>query len=146
METELTKVLRQLMANTFFMYYKAHAIHWNMTGIEFPQYHDWFSDAYEGLFGSVDAYAEYIRAMGAKAPSKIADLATMVAGENLNDTDSLMSMIAKFDADNNKMIQMLKAAGPVAANASEWAIENFFAERLDHHQKMGWQLRAIMGS
>lgn len=143
---ELTQVLRQLMANTFFMYFKAHAIHWNLTGIEFAQYHDWFSDAYEGLFGSLDAYAEYLRAIGVKAPARIADLATLAGPENLSEGDSLMAMVAKFDADNTKMIQMLKTAGPIAASASEWAIENFFAERLEHHQKMGWQLRAVMGS
>ena len=143
---ELTQVLRQLMANTFFMYYKAHAIHWNLTGIEFPQYHDWFSDAYEGLFGSLDSYAEYLRAIGVKAPARIADLSTLAGAENLSENDSLMAMVAKFDADNAKMIQMLKVAVPVAAAASEWAIENFLAERLEHHQKMGWQLRAAMGA
>lgn len=143
---ELTQVLRQLMANTFFMYYKAHAIHWNLTGIEFQQYHEWFSDAYEGLFGSLDSYAEYMRSLGVKAPSKISELAALAGTENLNEADSLLTMVAKFDADNSKMIQMLKTAVPVASQASEWAIENFLAERLDHHQKMGWQLRAVMGS
>jgi len=143
---ELIQVLRQLMANTFFMYYKAHAIHWNLTGIEFAQYHDWFSDAYEGLFGSLDAYAEYMRAVGVKAPAKIADLAALAGVENLSENDSLIVMVSKFDSDNAKMIQMLKLAVPVAAAASEWAIENFLAERLEHHQKMGWQLRAVMNS
>lgn len=143
---DLTQVLRQLMANTFFMYYKAHAIHWNLTGIEFPQYHDWFSDAYEGLFGSLDLYAENLRAVGVKAPARIADLAALAGAENLTETDSLIVMVSKFDSDNTKMIQMLKAAVPVAAEASEWAIENFLAERLEHHQKMSWQLRAVMNS
>lgn len=143
---ELTQVLRQLLANTFFMYYKAHAIHWNLTGIEFAQYHDWFSDAYEGLFGSLDSYAEYLRSIGVKAPAKIADLASLAGPENLTEADSLIVMVSKFDSDNTKMIQMLKLAVPVAAAASEWAIENFLAERLEHHQKMSWQLRAVMNS
>ena len=146
METNLVQTLRQLMSSTFFMYYKAHAIHWNMTGIEFPQYHEWFGDAYEALFGSIDEYAEFLRSVGVKAPARIADLAALAGPENLSETDSLMAMIAKFDADNTRMIQMLKTAGPVAAAASEWSIENFFADRLGHHQKMNWQLRAIMGS
>lgn len=146
MNSDLVSVLRQLLANTFFLYYKAHAIHWNMTGIEFPQYHLWFGDAYDALFDAVDPYAEYIRSLGAKAPARIADLAAVAGAENLTETDALPAMIAKFDADNAKMISMLKAAGPVAAGASEWAIENFLADRLDHHQKMAWQLRAIMGS
>jgi len=59
---QLQLALKKVLADTFGMYFKAHAYHWNVVGPDFSQYHDFFGKLYEELFGAVDAIAEHIRA------------------------------------------------------------------------------------
>jgi starvation-inducible DNA-binding protein len=51
---ELTTALKILQANVTVMYYKTHQYHWNLEGIEFTQYHDFFGDLYQDVYNSID--------------------------------------------------------------------------------------------
>ena len=41
MET-LQDIMKKLLADTFALYLKCHQYHWNVEGINFPQYHECF--------------------------------------------------------------------------------------------------------
>ena len=66
--------LRIALANTFFMYFKAHTYHWNVEGLNFNDYHGYFGGLYEELFDAVDPLAEHIRTAGGYAPVSVAAL------------------------------------------------------------------------
>ena len=66
--TQLIDKLKELLASTFSLYLKAHNYHWNVTGPNFAQYHEFFGDFYEEVHGSVDTTAEEIRKLGGFAP------------------------------------------------------------------------------
>ena len=141
---KLVDSLRSIMASTFFLYYKAHAIHWNVEGIEFPQYHHFFDELYNSLHSAVDPIAEHIRALNVKAPATIAQLqALMGKADQMNDNSSLGDMLLFFDADNNRLIELLKMGISNAGTAGEPAVQNFLQDRLDAHQKLGWMIRSV---
>ena len=71
---ELITAVRLALGNTFFMYYKTHAYHWNIEGIEFSQYHDFFQGIYEDLYGAVDPTSENLRKLDTYAPISIMEL------------------------------------------------------------------------
>ena len=56
--------LRVALADTFVMYSHAHIAHWNITGPDFHDKHEFLSDIYEDLFDAVDGIAERIRSHG----------------------------------------------------------------------------------
>jgi len=60
---ELIDQMKVVLADTFAMYLKAHMFHWNVTGPNFPQLHEFFGDLYEELHGAVDPIAEQIRTL-----------------------------------------------------------------------------------
>ena len=71
---ELIAALRLALGNTFFMYYKTQAYHWNVEGMFFNQYHDFFGDIYAEVYGAVDPTAENLRKLGVYAPISIMEL------------------------------------------------------------------------
>lgn len=139
----MVNAMRVVLSSTFHMYFKAHAIHWNVEGINFPQYHDFFGDTYEELHGIVDRIAEYIRILGEKAPATLNSLSVKQPNDTMNENDSLDAMIFSFSSDNERIIVILREGIKCAGACNEPAIENFLQERLDYHQKLAWKLRVI---
>ena len=58
---ELKQALKQAFANSFAFYLKAHYFHWNVEGMLFSQFHDFFGNIYQEVYASIDPFAENIR-------------------------------------------------------------------------------------
>ena len=65
---ELVQSLKVSLANHYAFYLKAHYYHWNVTGPNFPQYHEFLENIYTEVYGVVDKIAEEIRVLDAYAP------------------------------------------------------------------------------
>jgi starvation-inducible DNA-binding protein len=139
----IINAMRILLSSTFHMYYKAHAIHWNVEGINFSQYHEFFRDKYKELHSAVDTIAEFIRILGEKAPATLSKLSVKQPNDNMNENDSLDGMIVSFNADNDRIIEITRDAIKCAGACDEPAVQNFLQDRLDYHQKLSWMLRSI---
>lgn len=142
---ELISTTRQCLGNTFVMYFKTHGFHWNIEGIHFSQYHDFFAGIYEDLYGAVDPFAEEIRALGAYAPKNLNEIykyATIVESDIVG--DSLRDMLITLEKDNLLIIASLTKAFDLATKLGKQGLANFIADRLDSHEKHGWQIRASL--
>ena len=60
----IAKSLSQVLADTYVLYLKTHAYHWNVTGPLFSSLHTLFEGQYNDLHDAADALAERIRALG----------------------------------------------------------------------------------
>lgn len=139
---ELRVALRKVLSDTFVMYFKSHAFHWNVEGMFFPQFHEFFGNLYEELHGAVDTIAEHIRAVDGYAPTSLSDIMSMkTIGEEELVTDP-KTMISSLITDNNLVIISLMQAFQEAEKVSEIGLANFLQDRIDIHQKHGWMLKA----
>jgi starvation-inducible DNA-binding protein len=142
---ELIASLRKCHANTFVMYFKAHAFHWNVEGIHFSQYHDFFADLYSDLYGAIDPLAENIRKLEAYAPTGLNDLYSVTSiNESSVTGDSVKEMLQSLVIDNSTIIACLNESFDLASKASKQGLADFIAGRMDIHEKHGWQLRASL--
>jgi starvation-inducible DNA-binding protein len=139
---DLITTLRTLLAQTVYAYYKAHQSHWNVTGADFPQYHEFLEDVYEALFEAIDGIGEIIRSLGFKAPATLATLATMQPVDPATEDDALPAMITQLKATNDLIITTLRQG--ISQATVEPAVQNFLQDRLMYHQKLGWMLTAIL--
>ena len=57
----LAETLKTLLATSYALSIKAQHFHWNVEGPDFPQYHEFFGNYYEEVYGSIDKLAEIIR-------------------------------------------------------------------------------------
>jgi starvation-inducible DNA-binding protein len=139
---ELRVALRKVLSDTFVMYFKSHAFHWNVEGMFFPQFHDFFGDLYEELHGAVDTIAEHIRAVDGYAPTSLSDIISMKTLSEEGLVTNPKSMISSLITDNNLIIISLMQAFQEAEKVSEIGLANFLQDRIDIHQKHGWMLKA----
>jgi len=139
----LQLALRKVLADTFGMYFKAHAYHWNVVGPDFSQYHDFFGKLYEELFGAVDSIAEHIRAIDGMAPN---NLSMLKNDSSLSDTNPVaaMDMFNDLLVTNNLVLVSLMRAYQLADDADELGLANFLQDRIDIHQKHGWMIKATL--
>jgi starvation-inducible DNA-binding protein len=141
---ELVQYLRECLANTFVMYFKAHQFHWNVEGPNFPQYHSFLGDLYEELHGAVDPIAEQIRTLDQYAPTSIAAMLAMSAVVESLSTAQPREMFASLNNDNDIVLLTLTKAYQKAEELGQLGISNFLQDRLTVHEKHGWMLRATI--
>lgn len=139
----LQLALRKVLADTFGMYFKAHAYHWNVVGPDFSQYHDFFGKLYEELFGAVDTIAEHIRAIDGMAPNNLSMLTNETSLSDTNPTKA-MDMFNDLLMANNLVLVSLMRAYQLADDADELGLANFLQDRIDVHQKHGWMIKATL--
>lgn len=127
------------------MYFKAHSFHWNVEGVHFSQYHDFFGDLYQELHSAVDPLAEEMRALGAYAPTTLTEMyskkTVSEAGIVGNEVRVMLSMLQE---DNEEIIKNLNEAFDMADQAGEQGLADFLAGRIDCHKKHGWMIRASL--
>ena len=139
----LADTLTKVLADTVVFYFKAHSFHWNVTGSNFPQYHEFFGNVYEQVYGNVDRLAEEIRALGSMAPKNLAALiAVSSLTENREDLDA-MSMISALSSDNQKILGGLIACQKMAEASNQVGLANYLQDLYDAHKKLAWMLSAI---
>ena len=135
--------LKVLMANQTFAYFKVHTYHWNVEGIEFSQFHDFYSDLYTDLYNAIDPIAENIRKLGEYTPLSMSELYNYkTVEENTSRIDLIRDQLATLIVDNDKLIESLNKVFDLATAQKNQGLANFIADRLDTHAKHGWMLRA----
>ena len=142
----LISALRQLQSSVFIYYTKAHGYHWNVEGILFDQFHEFFSDIYNDAWASVDTYAEWVRIFGAFAEFNVANVSAESAVKydlDMNVNNPIM-MLKSLSASNDQIISQLKSAINIADGANEQGVGNFFQDRLTVHEKFRWQINASL--
>lgn len=141
---EIYEPLKRAFADTYAFYVKAQNYHWNVEGPMFSMYHEFFGNLYEEVGGSIDRFAEEIRAQGAYAPgafSRFIELATIKDDDTIN-TPGVM--ISNLYSDNMIVYASIKAARDVADQYGENGLVNFLEERMDQHKKHAWMLRSYL--
>lgn len=141
---ELHKAAKVAFASTFSFYLKAHNFHWNITGPDFLEYHDLFGKIYEEVYGSIDDFAEKIRAMDTFVPASFSRFSMLTQVDDETNILSQDAMLVELAQDNEKMIRLLKMVFQTSEANQEFGFSDFIAGRIDAHQKHGWMLKASL--
>jgi starvation-inducible DNA-binding protein len=141
---QLLEKLKVLLATNFSFYLKLHFFHWNVTGPNFPQYHEFFGDLYEEVFAANDSIAEHIRAAKGFAPGSLSRFIDLTLIKDQTDVVPAQQMISIAIQDNDKVIDALTQAFLAAEQNSEHGLANFLQDRIDIHKKHAWMLRSTL--
>lgn len=141
-ESPLAQQLSSMLGRVVAFYFKSHAAHWNVEGVDFAQYHDLFGQIYTDVHTSVDGWAENIRKLGAAAPGSLFEFGMNQTPETRSETASAGSLARELIADNAALIAEMKRVFKTADEADEQGVADFIAARIDIHQKWQWFLSA----
>lgn len=141
---KLQQAIKIAFASEFSFYLKAHNYHWNVTGPMFPQLHDLFGKIYEEVYGSIDQFAEEIRALGTFVPASYTRFSMLSAVSDETDIPPAESMLRELLDDSDKMNKILKICFDLATANGQEGLADFVAGRMDAHKKHSWMLRSTL--
>ena len=136
--------LKTLLATEYAFVIKAQNFHWNVEGPAFVQYHQFFGNIYNEVYGIIDQTAEYIRTLDVYTPGsfeRFSELSVIVGQTKI---PRAMLMIQELLDDNAAILDILTQTFQSATQENNEGIANFIAERLDAHNKHAWQLRSLL--
>lgn len=139
----LINEMKRLLANTFALYLKAQNYHWNVTGPNFAQYHEFFGSLYEEVHGSIDSTAEEIRKLGSFAPGSFSRYSELADIEDETSIPESAIMFARLARDNDILIQNLYNARQTAEEIGAFGTVNYLEGRIDVHEKHAWMLKSF---
>jgi len=142
---KLIASLKVALGNTFTMYFKAHSYHWNVEGMFFTQFHDFFGDIYQDVYGAVDPLAEELRKLDAYAPISLMEIyGYKTIMEDSAKPDTATEMVMNLLTANTEVLNCLTPLFDIATAEKQQGLANFIADRMDAHKKFEWQLQATL--
>ena len=139
--------LKVALANHIEAALTVQSYHWNVTGIDFNQYHSFFGEIYVEYFDQVDRLAEYIRIVS-KAEEYVNASVEIV---NINKTikskiivgSKPKEMISEVITLNDTLTENISSIFKLANSSNEQGLADYCAGYLDSLAKLRWKLVAI---
>lgn len=142
---KLINSMKVAFASEYSFYLKAHNYHWNVTGINFPQYHQLFDMIYTEVYENIDDFAENIRKLQSFVPGSFEKFSLLSKIQDETEIPNAEQMLQTLLDDSQKMIKLLKICFDLATENREEGLADFLAGRMDAHQKHSWMMRATLG-
>jgi starvation-inducible DNA-binding protein len=141
----MAKAVGALLADTYALYFKTHAYHWNVTGPRFHDLHIMFEEQYQELWTATDAIAERIRALGFPAPISYAQMAEQASVKTDKTTPDANTMLTNLIEGHEQVVRTARQALKLAGEHGDEATSDLVAPRVTVHEKFAWMLRATAG-
>lgn len=140
----VAEALNATLADTYALYMKTHAYHWNVTGPRFHQLHIMFEEQYREMWAALDEIAERVRALGVFAPSSGKSMAELAAIENADATPPAADkMVENLLKDHETLINRAREGLSTAEEAGDAGSVDLLTVRIRSHEKTAWMLRAM---
>lgn len=141
---DVASALNDTLADTYSLYMKTHAYHWNVTGPQFHTLHVMFEEQYNEMWTALDEIAERVRALGEFAPTSGKQFADLSAIENADTSPPKASvMVERLLADHETLIKRARKGLATAEDSGDAASADLLTVRIQTHEKTAWMLRAL---
>lgn len=140
----VAEALNATLADTYSLYMKTHAYHWNVTGPQFHTLHVMFEEQYREMWAALDEIAERVRALGVFAPTSGKQFADLSAIDNADTKPpSAGEMVKRLLADHETLIKRAREGLSTAEEAGDAASADLLTVRIQTHEKTAWMLRSM---
>ena len=139
----LIEQLKIILGSAFSFYLKAQNYHWNVTGPNFAQYHDFFGELYEEVYESVDDIAEEIRKHNEFAPGSLARFSELSVIDDEVNIPETTQMFKRLANDNLLILREYYKAREAADEIGAFGTVNFIEDRISVHEKHQWMLNSF---
>ena len=141
---KLAQGLSKVLADSYLLYIKTHAFHWNVKGPMFNTLHLMFEEQYNELFVAVDEIAERIRALGYPAPGSYKNFSKLSSIKESERELNANEMIQELLDGQETVIRTLRDLITIADQASDQATADLATTRIKQHEKVAWMLRSLL--
>lgn len=139
----VAKQLAKVLADTYNLTIKTHAVHWNVEGPMFYAVHNLTEAQYGELFAAADVIAERIRALGHLTPMSPKDLLKDSVVADITEASDAITLCNSLAEDHGKVAKRLHDVIAKSADANDPVTEDLATARAAFHEKAAWMLRAL---
>jgi starvation-inducible DNA-binding protein len=142
---QVVRALNVLLADEFLLYQKTRNYHWNVTGPQFVQLHEFFEKQYKELEKIIDDVAERARALGGNAIGTVKELAEHARlKESPGEYPDAQTMIRTLFEDHQAIVRHIRADLKNAPVDEHRITNDFLALLMEKHEKMAWMLGSCL--
>jgi starvation-inducible DNA-binding protein len=136
--------LKTAFASEYSFALKAQNFHWNCEGPLFYQLHLLFERIYDEVYGSIDTFAEQIRALQVYTPASLHKFSLLTKIEDENNILAWNDMVQELLSDSDRIAEIFRITFEMAEQNGDHGLSNFLADRQDAHKKHSWMLRSTL--
>ena len=144
MDEKYHLALKTAFASEYAFAIKAQNFHWNVEGPLFVQLHGLFDTIYTEVYGSIDTFAEQLRALQVYAPASLQKFSMLTQVKDENEVPDFQGMLRELLEDSDRMANIFRITFDMAEQNGDHGLSNFLADRQDAHKKHSWMLRASL--
>lgn len=141
--SEVAEALSKVLADTYNLTIKTHAVHWNVEGPLFFAVHNLTEAQYGDLFAASDVIAERIRALGHLTAMSPKELLKDSVVTDIQDPADAITLCESLAEDHSRIAKRLHDVIEKAAKANDPVSEDLATARAAFHEKAAWMLRAL---
>jgi starvation-inducible DNA-binding protein len=141
---QIAKGLARVLADTYTLYLKTHAFHWNVEGPMFNTLHQMFMQQYVELWNALDLIAERIRSLGFPAPGTYREFASLTSIEETEGVPEALEMVRLLVSGHEAVARTVRSVFPLADKAHDESTADLLTQRLQVHEKTAWMLRSLL--
>ena len=142
---EISRELRQLLADVFALYLKTKNFHWHISGPHFRDYHLLLDEQASQIFAMTDVIAERTRKIGGTTLHSIGDISNH---QRLNDNNaeiiSPKEMLAELRSDNLLLTRSLRSTHEVSDRHYDVATTSLLEVWIDETERRTWFLSEVL--
>jgi len=139
----LCDLLGRSLANTYVLYHKTHAYHWNVTGPLFYSVHKLTEKQYKDMFKAIDDIAERIRALGFPAPIGLKNYDSAATVEDATGIPEAGTMLRELALDNQHVGKSMREVVEKAEEIGDTYTADFITGRIGTHEEFAWMLNSL---
>lgn len=141
---ELAQAVGKALAETYVLYTKTQAVHWNVVGPLFYSVHKLTEEQYENLAEAIDELAERIRALGAPTPASFGEFLELSAITETRTKQTAEEAVTMLCADHETAARTFREATRLADEVDDVVTADLLTDRMAFHEKSAWMLRSIL--
>lgn len=140
----LSEMIGEALANTYVLYHKTQAFHWNITGPLFYSVHQMTESQYKDMAEAIDDLAERIRSIGFRAPTGLNTYTEHSTVKDVNTNHGAEDMIRQLAEDHQTVAQTLRLAAEEADKRRDVYTADLLTARIGVHEEASWMLSALI--
>lgn len=140
---DLCDLLGRSLANTYVLYHKTHAYHWNVTGPLFYSVHKLTEKQYKDMFKAIDDIAERIRALGFPAPVGLKNYDSAATVDDATGIPEAGAMLRELALDNQHVAKAMREVVEKAEEIGDTYTADFITDRIGTHEEFAWMLNSL---
>ena len=138
---EISRALRELLADVFALYVKTKNFHWHMSGPNFRDYHLLLDEQGEQIFAMTDDIAERARKIGGTTLRSVSDISEH---QRLQDNNAEFvapkEMLAELAGDNQQLVKFLRSTHEICDQHNDVATASLIENWIDETERRTWFL------